>query len=201
MTYSEIHTLVMVSVMVPHSGGDGILLSDTKIRQAKAKATAYQLSDERGLYLLMKPTGGKLWRWNYRHKGIQKTMSFGQYPDVPLVQARERLPQLDDSWLPVSIQWSSARSPRPRAWQLTPNLSRPSHTCGWSTGRLRRASSMWTPHVAVWKPTFTPFWALAPIAFPTVCSSTSRALEYRQKWDECCILGSRDRQGARWASC
>jgi integrase len=91
MTYSEIHTLVMVSVMVPHSGGDGILLSDTKIRQAKAKATAYQLTDERGLYLLMKPTGGKLWRWNYRHKGIQKTMSFGQYPDVPLVQARERL--------------------------------------------------------------------------------------------------------------
>jgi hypothetical protein len=71
--------------------GDGTVISDTKIRQAKAKATAYQLTDERGLYLLVKPTGGKLWRWNYRHKGIQKTMSFGRYPDVPLAEARERL--------------------------------------------------------------------------------------------------------------
>jgi integrase len=68
-----------------------VLISDTKIRQAKAKSTAYQLTDERGLYLLVKPTGGKLWRWNYRHKGTQKTMSFGQYPDVPLAEARERL--------------------------------------------------------------------------------------------------------------
>jgi integrase len=77
--------------MVSHNGGDGTVISDTKIRQAKAKATAYQLTDERGLYLLVKPTGGKLWRWNYRHKGIQKTMSFGRYPDVPLAAARERL--------------------------------------------------------------------------------------------------------------
>ena len=53
----ESHALLMVSLLVPHDGGDGILISDTKMRQAKAKATAYQLTDEHGLYLLVKPTG------------------------------------------------------------------------------------------------------------------------------------------------
>jgi hypothetical protein len=43
------------ALMVSHNGVDGILISDTKIRQAKAKSTAYQLTDVRGLYLLVKP--------------------------------------------------------------------------------------------------------------------------------------------------
>ena len=34
--------------------------------------------------------GGKLWRWNYRHAGKRKTMALGNYPDVPLLLARER---------------------------------------------------------------------------------------------------------------
>jgi integrase len=35
------------------------------------------------------PTGGKLWRWKYRYEGAQKQISYGQYPDVPLADARE----------------------------------------------------------------------------------------------------------------
>ena len=27
-------------------------------------------------------------RWNYRFGGLQKTMAFGSYPDVPLLKAR-----------------------------------------------------------------------------------------------------------------
>jgi integrase len=50
---------------------------------------AYRLKDARGLYLLVTPAGGRLWRYKYRFEGREKLMSFGPYPDVPLVRARE----------------------------------------------------------------------------------------------------------------
>jgi integrase len=66
------------------------MLTDTEIRKAKPKAAAYQMTDGRGLFLWVTPTGGKLWRWKYRFDGAGKQMSYGQYPDVPLLDARER---------------------------------------------------------------------------------------------------------------
>jgi integrase len=48
------------------------------------------MGDGGGLYLWVKPTGGKLWRWSYRFDGKEKLMSLGKYPDVSLAQARER---------------------------------------------------------------------------------------------------------------
>lgn len=66
------------------------MLSDTRILKSKPKGTAYQLTDGHGLFLRVTPTGGKLWRWKYRFNGIQKQMSYGQYPDVSLPNARER---------------------------------------------------------------------------------------------------------------
>jgi len=66
------------------------LLTDTEIRKAKTKEVAYRMTDGRGLYLIVTPAGGKLWRWKYRHGGAEKLMSFGGYPDVSLANARER---------------------------------------------------------------------------------------------------------------
>ena len=63
-------------------------LADVTVRSAKPKATAYRLADAAGLYLLVSPSGGKLWRWNYRFDGKQKTMSLGKYPDISLADAR-----------------------------------------------------------------------------------------------------------------
>lgn len=65
-------------------------LTDTGIRKAKTKASAYRMSDGGGLYLQVTPAGGKLWRWKYRFEGREKLMTFGGYPDVSLSQARER---------------------------------------------------------------------------------------------------------------
>ena len=65
-------------------------LTDTEIKRAKAAEKAYSLGDGGGLYLWVKPTGGKLWRWSYRFEGKEKLMSLGKYPDVSLAQARER---------------------------------------------------------------------------------------------------------------
>jgi hypothetical protein len=69
--------------------GDGILLTDTEIRKAKPGSAPYHMTD--GAALLMDYTdGGKLWRWKYRFQGVGKQMSYGQYPDITLAEARER---------------------------------------------------------------------------------------------------------------
>ena len=67
------------------------MLSDIEARKAKPQDKPYKLADSKGLYLLVNPTGGKLWRMNYRHGGKQKTLALGAYPEIPLVKARERL--------------------------------------------------------------------------------------------------------------
>ena len=51
---------------------------------------AHKLSDSGGLYLLVQPTGSKLWRLAYRFAGKQKTLALGVYPTVSLAEARER---------------------------------------------------------------------------------------------------------------
>jgi integrase len=65
-------------------------LTDTAIRKAKPTDKPYKVADEKGLFLLVAPTGGKLWRMKYRYEGREKLLSFGPYPDVPLIRARER---------------------------------------------------------------------------------------------------------------
>lgn len=66
------------------------MLTVTQIQKAKASEKAIKLTDEKGLYLLINPTGSKLWRWKYRFDGKEKSMAFGAYPDVSLAQARDK---------------------------------------------------------------------------------------------------------------
>ncbi|MEI6644155.1 MAG: Arm DNA-binding domain-containing protein [Novosphingobium sp.] len=65
-------------------------LTDVAIRQAKPGPKPYKVADGEGLYLLMTPAGGKLWRLKYRLAGKEKLMAFGAYPEVSLVAARKR---------------------------------------------------------------------------------------------------------------
>ncbi len=65
-------------------------LTDIKIKQAKPKEKPYKISDEKGLYLEVAPSGGKWWRLKYRIEGKEKRFSLGVYPDVSLALARER---------------------------------------------------------------------------------------------------------------
>ena len=62
-------------------------LSDLEIRNAKEPG---KLTDGRGLYLLVTPTGSKLWRFDYRFVGKRRTLALGQYPSVKLSDARRR---------------------------------------------------------------------------------------------------------------
>ena len=66
------------------------MLSDTRVRAAKPRDRAYKLYDERGLFLFVTPTGGRLWRLKYRLRDREKLISLGAYPDVGLKRAREK---------------------------------------------------------------------------------------------------------------
>jgi integrase len=66
------------------------MLSDTKVRAAKPSEKPYKLYDERGLFLFVTPTGGRLWRLKYQMRGREKLISLGAYPDVGLKRAREK---------------------------------------------------------------------------------------------------------------
>ena len=65
-------------------------LREAKIRASKPKERPYKVFDERGLFMLVTPTGGRLWRFRYRRRGVEKLLALGQYPDVTLKRAREK---------------------------------------------------------------------------------------------------------------
>ena len=65
-------------------------LTDVKIRNSKPKERHYKLFDGGGLFLLIAPQGGKLWRQKYRHDGKEKLLALGAYPEVNLAEARRR---------------------------------------------------------------------------------------------------------------
>lgn len=78
-------------------------LTDSAVRAFKPRDKAYKKSDERGLYLLVTPSGGKLWRFKYRIGPKEKKLVLGSYPEVSLADARDardkarkRLAQGDD---------------------------------------------------------------------------------------------------------
>ncbi|HQS12141.1 MAG: hypothetical protein B7Y62_10090 [Sphingomonadales bacterium 35-56-22] len=64
-------------------------LTDVAIRNAKPGVKPYKLGDSLGMYLLVQPTGGKLWRLKYRVDGREKKLGIGRYPEVSLADARK----------------------------------------------------------------------------------------------------------------
>jgi len=64
-------------------------LSDLRIRNLKPKGKPYKKSDFDGLFVLINPTGSKLWRFKYRYNDKEKLISFGKYPAISLLQARK----------------------------------------------------------------------------------------------------------------
>jgi hypothetical protein len=66
------------------------MLKDQQVKNAKTpEAEPYIMHDENGLFLLVTPAGGKSWRWRYRYAGKQKIMSYEQYPDISVADARD----------------------------------------------------------------------------------------------------------------
>lgn len=94
-------------------------LTDTAIKAAKHGAKPIKLFDERGLFLLLQPSGGKLWRLKYRILGKEKKLSLGIYPDVTLKEARKRRDEartlLANGADPASVKSEQAKSAKRNA--------------------------------------------------------------------------------------
>lgn len=58
-------------------------LTDTRLRALKPRDKPYKVTDERGLYVEVTPTGSKLWRFRYRIGGAQKKLCIGSYRPPP----------------------------------------------------------------------------------------------------------------------
>ena len=64
-------------------------LTNTAVTKAKPKEKNYKLSDGGGLYLLVRTSGSKVWKYDYRINGNRGTFTIGNYPETSLKDARE----------------------------------------------------------------------------------------------------------------
>jgi integrase len=68
-----------------------IPLTDIQVRSAKPRDKSFTLADGGGMYLEVAPTGSKIWRMSYRQPNGKNTrLTFGAYPDVSLMDARQK---------------------------------------------------------------------------------------------------------------
>ena len=108
-------------------------------------------------YLLAAPTGGRLWRTNYRFLGQQKTLSLGTYPKVSLAKARERRTAareaLADGQDPIEVRKAKVREAKSKSEETFKTIAdewlarleidhvAPTGRCHAATGMVLRAQS------------------------------------------------------------
>jgi integrase len=63
-------------------------LTNTAVLKAKPDSKPKKMSDGGSLYLLVKPSGYKAWKYDFRLNGTRGTYSIGNYPDISLKDAR-----------------------------------------------------------------------------------------------------------------
>ena len=66
------------------------MLTTVEIRSIKPAARPFKVRDDKGLFLLVQPSGALLWRFRYKASGVERKLSLGSFPEVTLKQAREK---------------------------------------------------------------------------------------------------------------
>ncbi len=115
-------------------------LTDTKLRNLKPTERPQRFFDGDGLYIELRPNGGKWWRFKYRFDGKEKLLSFGTYPEVPLTLARARRAEARElvaAGTDPSAQRRQAKESRQQAAQSTLEVV--------SRAWLAHRASGWTP--------------------------------------------------------
>lgn len=86
-------------------------LTDKSIAALRAQKKPTKHTDGHGLYLRVQPSGAKLWRFDYRYNGTQRTLALGSFPDMKCKQAREaadaaraQLKSGRDPWADAAIE-------------------------------------------------------------------------------------------------
>ena len=68
-----------------------MITTDLQIRKLKPTERPFKRSLGKGLHIVVNPNGSKYWRYSYRvNKLKQKTLALGVYPEVTLLQAKEK---------------------------------------------------------------------------------------------------------------
>jgi len=67
-----------------------LIKTDLILKRVQPQASTVRISDGDGLYILVKPSGAKWWRFDYSFAGKRKTVSLGVYPDTSLAVARRK---------------------------------------------------------------------------------------------------------------
>lgn len=65
-------------------------LTDSRLRHLKPKVKSYKASEFYDLFVSVLPSGSILFRFKYRVDDKEGLLSFGKYPDVSLLQARQK---------------------------------------------------------------------------------------------------------------
>jgi integrase len=65
-----------------------VSLNINDVKNAKPASKDYKLTDGHGLSLQISSFGTKTWHYRYRHKGREKVLTLGRYPDMGLAAAR-----------------------------------------------------------------------------------------------------------------
>ncbi|MBL3529609.1 MAG: tyrosine-type recombinase/integrase [gamma proteobacterium endosymbiont of Lamellibrachia anaximandri] len=63
-------------------------LTDLMVRRLKPGKKVFRVSDGKGLFLQVEPSGSKYWRMAYRYLDKQKQLALGVYPEVTIAEAR-----------------------------------------------------------------------------------------------------------------
>jgi len=144
-----------------------IPLSEIKVRKAKPKKIEYKIFDGGGLFLLVTPSGGKLWRFRYPFEKKEKKLSFGAYPAISLFDARKRRDEAR-SQLAHGIDPSAVRKAQKKAntestntFEIIARVWHAQEKSGWTAGhastimdRMERDIFPWIGkcHIAEIKP-------------------------------------------------
>lgn len=100
------------------------MLKDTNIRNAKPSDSPYKLTDSHGLYLEVRPSGKKLWRYRYRIAGKENVFALGEYVKEP---DRETHAQAQARIAGGHLTLAEARTERDKARALVKQGIHPAH--------------------------------------------------------------------------
>jgi integrase len=113
------------------------MLTDTQCRTAKPKEKPYKLPDGKGLYLEVKPNGGKAWRYRFELREAGKikesTFAIGDYGTAPNGETQEEAKARRDGG---RFTLAEARDERTKARALVKQGANPAHNR--QLGRIKR---------------------------------------------------------------
>ncbi len=125
-------------------------LTNTQVKQAKAKDKLYKLADGAGLQLRVKPTGAKSWLFDYFKPVTKKrsSMGFGTYPEVSLAQARKKRDEAREL-LAQEIDPKEHKDDQLRDKQLAAKHTFESVTADWF--RIKKTKIAETTAISLWR--------------------------------------------------